>query len=105
MRYFVVTYIQKPRSRHDTKPRFDEVVEVTTRVRNRDISMSSVILDFRDMQVIKCSISGQLGSRDWNTVHDYYLTHYRNVFDQLHQENGRKIIEEVSAPESTSDQV
>ena len=105
MRYFVVTYIQKPRTRHDTKPQFDEVVEVTTRVRNRDISMSSVILDFRDMQVIKCSISGQLGSRDWNIVHDYYLTHYRNVFDQLHQENGRKIIEEVSAPESTSDQV
>lgn len=105
MRYFVVTYVQKPITPRNPEPRFDEVVEVTNRVRQRDISMSSVILDFRDMAVVKCSISGQLGSREWHIVHDYYLEHYRNVFDRLHQENGRKIVEEVSAVEPTVDQV
>ena len=92
MRYFVVTYIQKPRTPRNPDGGYDESAEVTKRVRDRDIRMASVILDFRDMQVVKCTVSGQIGSRDWDTVHNYYLQHYKHIFERLHQENGRQII-------------
>ena len=63
--------------------------------------MASVILDFRDMQVVKCTVSGQIGSRDWDTVHNYYLQHYQHIFERLHEENGRKIMIDQPATETT----
>lgn len=92
MRYFIVTYIQKPVNRRNPKGGYDESAEVTKRLRDRDIRMASVILDFRNMHVVKCTVSGQIGSRDWETVHNYYLQHYKNIFQRLHEENGRQII-------------
>lgn len=92
MRYFVVTYIQKPKNRRNPAGGYDESAEVTKRLRNRDITTGSVILDFKDMQVVKCTVSGQIGSRDWETVHNYYLQHYRHIFERLHAENGRQIL-------------
>jgi hypothetical protein len=92
MRYFVVTYYQKPITRSRPQGGYDENVEVSRRLRTKDIQCASVILDFKEMQVVKCTISGEIGSREWNTVHDYYLQHYKHVFERLHQENGREMI-------------
>lgn len=94
MRYLVITYIQKPVNRRNPQGGYDESVEVVKRLRSRDITTGSVILDFRDMTVVKCTVSGQIGSRDWNTVHDYYLQHYRHIFERLHLENGRQLMVE-----------
>lgn len=101
MRYFVITYIQKPTNRRNPKGGYDESVEVTKRLRDRDIRQGSVILDFRDMAVVKCTVSGQIGSRDWDTVHNYYLQHYQHIFERLHLENGRQLMVEDAS--STTD--
>jgi predicted dehydrogenase len=101
MRYFTVTYIQKPKNRRSPDGGYDESAEVTRRLRDKDISMASVILDFRDMQVVKCTVSGQIGSRDWDTVHNYYLQHYQHIFERLHEENGRKIMIDQPATDTT----
>ena len=92
MRYFVITYIKKPTNRKNPDGGYDEHAEITRRLRNRDITTASVILDFKDMHVVKCSVAGQIGSREWPTVHDYYLKFYSNIFERLHQENGRQIL-------------
>ena len=101
MRYFVITYIKKPVNRHNPTGGYDESAEVIRNLRKRDIQTASVILDFKEMRVVQCTVSGQIGSRDWETVHNYYLQHYRNVFERLHQENGRTIIVDSPATAET----
>jgi hypothetical protein len=86
MRYFVITYLQKANGK------IDEATQVIKRVRPRDLQCASVILDFKDMTVIKATANGQTIPKNWNTIHDYYLQHYEHVFRRLHRENGREII-------------
>ena len=86
MRYFVITYIKKPNGQ------FDEQVEVTTRIRQRDLQCANVILDFKTMRVEKAMANGLAVERDWNRIHNFYLEHYRNTFERLHRENGRELI-------------
>jgi hypothetical protein len=92
MRYFVITYLKKPTGK------IDEATEITKRVRTRDIQCASVIMDFKEMKIIKASVNGSNIPPDWDTIHDYYIQHYENVFRRLHSENGRSI--EIVKPET-----
>ena len=47
MRYLVLTYYTKP----DGK--VDEAMSVTKSLKTRDLQMANVILDFRDLKVVK----------------------------------------------------
>jgi len=80
MRYFLVTYYKKPNGQ------MDEVVTVAKHVRQKDNASCSVILDFVKKAVLKCSVNGQSGSRDFETVRNYYVQHYPNVIARLEQE-------------------
>ena len=86
MRYLIVTYMRRAAGRRRELQQ-DEVVQVARRLRPRDISEGSVILDFRDHQVIKASLGDQAAPRDFQRIRDYYYTHYRDVIDQLESAN------------------
>lgn len=77
MRYFIVTYYRRPSGQ------MDEVASVSKRLRNRDLEMAGVILDFQNQQVCKCSIGDQIGDRDWQRVRDYYHRHYPDIIRDL----------------------
>lgn len=88
MRYAIYTYYKKPNGQ------IDEVMAVSNRVKQADIQMSNVILDFKDQVVVKCTIDGTNGVRDWDTVVAYYYPHYTATFERLFEENGHMLTEE-----------
>ena len=92
MRYLVLTYYTKP----DGK--VDEAMSVTKSLKTRDLQMANVILDFRDLKVVKCSMGGVAVEKNFNRIVEYYLQHYENVITRLFAENGYEI--ELSKPET-----
>ena len=89
MRYMIITYMRRAVGRRQ-EPQQDELVAVAKRLRPRDISEGSVILDFRARQVVKASVGDQTAPRDFQRIRDYYYQHYREVIDQLEQVNSEK---------------
>jgi len=72
----------------------DEVLTLDQRLKNRDLQSASVILDFRDLRVIKASMDGTTVPKDWDKIVSFYYQHYANVIDRLFRENGREVIKE-----------
>jgi len=97
MRYMILTYLRRPNGQ------IDEVLTLSTRLKTRDLQQGSVILDFRDLQVIKASMDGTLVPKDWDRIVGFYYQHYANVMDRLFRENGREVVKEQ--PVSVSDKV
>ena len=89
MRYMIITYMQRAVGRRQ-EPQQDELVAVSKRLKPRDISEGSVILDFRARQVVKASVGDQTAPRDFQRIRDYYYQHYPEVIDQLEQVNSEK---------------
>jgi len=81
MRYMLFTYIKKP----DGK--IDEQVQMSTKLKERDISTCNVILDFKEKIVEKASIDGTTIPRDWNTIIEYYREHYSDLIENLEKHN------------------
>jgi len=75
------TYIRKP----DGK--IDEQVQVSTRLKDRDISTCSVILDFKQKTVEKASIDGTTIPRNFATIVEYYREHYPDLIEDLEKHN------------------
>lgn len=89
MRYMIITYMQRAAGRRQPLQQ-DEIVEFSKRLRPRDISQGSVILDFRDRSVVKASVGDQAAPRDFQRIRDYYYQHYPEVIDQLEQAHNEK---------------
>ena len=85
MRYFVITYVRRPNGQ------LDEQNQVTRNLKNRDLEMASVILDFRKLEVVKASFNGVTVPRDFQRIVEYYYQHYKNVMDRLFAENGYEV--------------
>ena len=85
MRYLILTYYKKANGQTD------EVMTVATRLKTNDIQTASVILDFKLLQVEKCSMNGVQVPRIWDTVVRYYYQHYANVIERLFNENGHEL--------------
>jgi hypothetical protein len=85
MRYLIVTYMRRA-ARRGQEPQQDEVVSVSRRLRPRDISEGSVILDFRDRSVVKASVGDQTAPRDFQRIRDYYYQHYRDLIDDIERQ-------------------
>ena len=100
MRYLTMTYVTRPGGK------IDEVMTVTKRIKTADLQMCNVILDFKKLSVVKCTMNGTNVPRDWDRVVGYYHQHYASTIERLFNENGYEIVkpeEPKPAVESASD--
>ena len=86
MRYLLLTYYKKPNGQ------IDEVMAVAKNLKTRDHQTANVILDFRTLSVVKCSMVGTVVPRDWDRIVTYYHQYYENIIERLLQENGYEIV-------------
>jgi hypothetical protein len=93
MRYFLISYYQKPNGQ------MDEVVAVSGSLKTRDRQTAAVILDFRTQSVLQCSMNGTTVPKDWDRIVSFYYQHYAATFDRLAKENGIEFKQAESEPE------
>ncbi len=62
MRYLILTYYKKATGQ------IDEVMAVSKNLKTRDHQTANVILDFRTLSVVKCSMGGVNVPRDFNRI-------------------------------------
>ena len=86
MRYLILTYYQKATGQ------IDEVMAVANSLKKRDHQTANVILDFRTLSVLKCSMGGTVVPRDFNRIVEYYHQHYESTITRLFRENGYEIV-------------
>lgn len=94
MRYLILTYYKKPDGR------IDETMAVSKNLKTRDIQCANVILDFKELKVLKCSMGGEQVPKDWDRIVGYYHQHYASTIERLFRENGYEIVK----PEEHKDQ-
>jgi len=78
----------------------DEVMTVTRNLKAQDLSTGNVILDFRTLSVVKCSMGGVNVPRDFNRIVEYYMQHYEATIKRLFNENGYEVDFKKIEPES-----
>ena len=86
MRYLILTYYTKPSGQ------IDEVMAVARSLKPRDHQTANVILDFRTLSVLKCSMGGVQVPRDFDRIVEYYHQHYESTISRLFRENGYEIV-------------
>ena len=86
MRYLILTYYQRANGQ------IDEVMAVARSLKARDHQTANVILDFKNLTVLKCSMSGVTVPRDFNRIVEYYHQHYESTISRLFKENGYEIV-------------
>jgi hypothetical protein len=97
MRYLILTYYTKPNGQ------IDEVMAVAKNLKNRDHQTANVILDFKTLSVLKCSMGGVQVPRDFDRIVEYYMKHYEATITRLFNENGYDV--KVEKPEESKPQV
>lgn len=85
MRYLILTYYRKPSGK------VDEVMTVAKNLKPRDHATANVIIDFRNLSVIKCSMGGVNVPRDFDRIVEYYMEHYESTITRLFNENGYQV--------------
>jgi len=85
MRYLILTYYKKPSGQ------IDEVMAVAKNLKTRDHATANVILDFKDLSVLKCSMGGVTVPRDFDRIVEYYMEHYESTITRLFNENGYEV--------------
>ena len=93
MRYLILTYYTKPNGQ------IDEVMAVARSLKSRDHQTANVILDFKTLSVLKCSMGGVQVPRDFDRIVEYYHQHYESTISRLFKENGYEIVK----PDQTTD--
>lgn len=97
MRYLILTYYRK------ADGQIDETMAVTRNIKTRDIQTANVILDFKELKVLKCSMGGEQVPKDWDRIVGYYHQHYASTIERLFKENGYEIVKpEEPKPEVQS---
>ena len=85
MSYLLLTYY------HKASGQIDEAMAVGTRVRTKDWQTANVILDFKELKVLKCSMRDTTVPKDWDRIVSYYYPFYTNIIERLFHENGHAI--------------
>ena len=85
MRYLILTYYKKPSGQ------VDEVMSVAKNLKIRDHQTANVILDFKKLEVVKCSMGGVQVPKDFDRIVDYYMEHYESTITRLFNENGYEV--------------
>jgi hypothetical protein len=97
MRYLILTYYTKPNGQ------IDEVMAVAKNLKTRDHQTANVILDFKTLSVLKCSMSGVQVPKDFARIVEYYMKHYEATITRLFNENGYDV--KVEKPEESKPEV
>ena len=71
--------------------KIDEGMTVATKVRTKDWQTASVILDFKEQQVVKATMNNITVPKDWDRIVGYYYQHYSATIERLFQENGYEL--------------
>ena len=85
MRYLLLTYYHKPNGQ------IDEAMTISTKVKTRDYQTVNVILDFKELKVLKCTMHDATIPKDWDRIVSYYYKYYTATIERLFQENGHAI--------------
>ena len=88
MRYLMLTYYTKPNGK------IDESMIVATRVKHKDWQMANVILDFKELKVLKATLRDNSIPKDWDRIVSYYYPFYTNIMERLLQGNGHELPKE-----------
>jgi len=81
----MLTYYTKPNGK------IDESTVVATRIKTKDWQMANVILDFKELKVLKASVRDATIPKDWDRIVGYYYPFYTNIMERLLQENGHEL--------------
>ena len=92
MRYLMLTYY------YQANGKIDEGMTVATRVRTKDSQTASVILDFKELKVIKASLRDTAIPKDWDRIVGYYYPFYPAIMERLFKENGHSISIKTDPP-------
>jgi len=95
MRYLILTYYRK------ADGKIDETMAVARNIKPRDIQTANVILDFKKLEVLKCSMGSEQVPKDWDRIVSYYHQHYASTIERLFKENGYEIVK----PEESNTEV
>ena len=85
MRYLLLTYF------YQANGKIDEAMTIATKVKTRDYQMDNVILDFKELKVLKCTMHDTSIPKDWDRIVSYYYKYYTATIERLFQENGHPI--------------
>ena len=77
MRYFIATYYRKPNGKYSEQAKAD------SKIRNKDLPLATVILDYKERKIVKCNLDASLDQRDFDKLNDFYKQHYLNIIAQL----------------------
>ena len=94
MRYLLLTYYRKPSGK------IDEAMTLSRNLKLQDRQTANVILDFKTLSVLKCSMDGVVVPKDWDRIVSYYYRHYSATIERLFTENGHEI--KIQKSENTS---
>ena len=84
MRYLILTYYTQANGK------IDEAMTVSNNIRTKDHQTANVILDFKELKVIKASMNNTTIPKDWDRIVGYYYPFYTNIMERLFHENGHE---------------
>jgi hypothetical protein len=93
VRYLLITYVKRANGK------IDEVMAVAKNVKSRDLQTCNVILDFKQLAVIKATMDGNNIPKDFNRIVEYYYQYYQSTIDRLFAENGLEVVKKESVDE------
>lgn len=77
MRYLLITYLRKPQGQ------IDEQVGFSRKVRDKDLEVCNVIIDYKNESVVKCMIEGKKVETSFEALNEYYKKIYPELITQL----------------------
>lgn len=88
-----------------TRPRgnIDEVMAVAKNIKTRDLQTCNIILDFKQLEVVKATMNGTTVPKDFNRVVEYYYQYYQSTIDRLFAENGLEVVKKEAEPDEKQD--
>jgi len=88
MRYLIIRYTRQPSGE------FKEQATVAETLKNHDLQMAAVILDYRAQAVVKAVIDGKTLPRVFQRFHTYYQEFFPAIVDRLEKENKSVVVPE-----------
>lgn len=93
MRYLIITYYRK------ADGKIDESTAVAKNLKTRDLQTANVILDFKELKVVRARLADAEAPKDWDRVVAFYHQYYPHIVERLFKENGYEIVKD--SPETT----
>ena len=90
MRYLILTFY------HQASGKIDEAMTVSNSIKTRDWQTANLILDFKELKVLKAHTKDTAIPKDWDRIVGYYYPYYPAIMERLFTENGHELPKEVS---------